>query len=346
MEAVYALAGAGVLLVGHGAGARLALGKALRAELVPYHEAPGLAEAAGAAGKTDQAGDNLEVEGAGVHLAYVHPLGGDAEVSADAVLKLADGLRVLAEEGELVQLGADGALEPAHAVALHHAHPSPGPVHNLLTEHGDALAHGAGLCCHVVGAGAEHEVAPSGGVLAHAVQHGHGLVADNLHAAPYLQLLHVLREVTAGHALVDVLVAGEVAELLDAGLHIMAGDALAVVNGLNINAALHALVSVDGLLRNVQPQVLLRLHHGDPELALQHDSALCGPNALHGVRRIAPGQYVRYCVHIVVRLSVVVVKRYSSLPRPRAFCKPLFLYGASTSDLSGSVPLHGCAMDG
>ena len=41
-----------------------------------------------------------------------------------------------------------------------------------------------------------------------------------------LQLLDVLGEVAAGHALVDVLVAGEGGELLDAGLHVVAGDPL------------------------------------------------------------------------------------------------------------------------
>jgi hypothetical protein len=54
-----------------------------------------------------------------------------------------------------------------------------------------------------------------------------GAVADVLQRQPDLQLLDVLGEVAAGHALVDVLVPGQRAELLDARLDVVAGDALA-----------------------------------------------------------------------------------------------------------------------
>ena len=215
-------------------------------------------------------------------------------MSADAALELAHGLRVLGKEGKLVQLGTHSTLETTHAVALHHAHPGPGPVHNLLAEHSHALAHGGGLSSHIVRAGSKHHIAPAVGALGHAVEHGHSLVADDVHGAPDLQLLHVFRQVAAGHTLVNMLVAGQVAELLDTGLHVVAGHTLAGVDAVHIHLTLHALVGVNSLLRNIQPQVLLGLHHGNPELALQHNAAFGRPDSFHGIGGITPCQYIRY----------------------------------------------------
>ncbi len=63
--------------------------------------------------------------------------------------------------------------------------------------------------------------------------------------AEHLELLHVLREVAARHALVDVLVAGQFAELLDARLHIVPRDALALHDAAEIHRVLHPLVALD-----------------------------------------------------------------------------------------------------
>jgi hypothetical protein len=54
--------------------------------------------------------------------------------------------------------------------------------------------------------------------------------ADRGEGAVDLELLDIFGEVAARHALVDVLVAGEVAERVDAGLHIVPGDPLAGVD--------------------------------------------------------------------------------------------------------------------
>ena len=262
-----------------------------------HHEAPGLAEAAGAAGQAHQAGNNLEIQRAGIHLAHIHPLGSNAQVRTDALLELAHRLRVLAEERKLVELGTHSPFEPAHAVALHHAHPGPGPMHNLLTEHRHALAHGRGLGGHIVCAGGKNHIAPALGALGHAVEYRHRLIADDVHRTPDLQLLHILRQVAAGHSLVNMLETGQVAELLNTGLHIVAGDALAGIDTLHIHLSLHAFVGIDGLLRNIQPQVLLGLHHRNPELALQHNAAFGRPDSFHGIGGVTPGQYIRNSTH-------------------------------------------------
>ena len=270
-------------------------------------------------------------------------------MGADALLELAHGIRILAEEGKLVQLGAHGALETAHAVALHHAHPGPGPVHNLLAEHRHALAHGRGLGGHIVRAGSKDHIAPAVGALSHAVQHRHRLVADDVHGAPDLQLLHILRQVAAGHALVDVLMAGQVAELLDAGLHIVAGHTLAGVDALHIHLPLHALIGINRLLRNIQPQVLLGLHHRNPELTLQHNATLCGPDGFHGIRGVTACQYIRYSAHNLSfsvqvsgqhsRLQAVFQALYCEVRGPPHMCPKDFVSYRNTSSILEEAPL-------
>ena len=319
VETVHALAGAGVHLMRHGAGAGLPLGKALGAELVAHHEAPGLAEAARAAGQTHQAGNNLKIQRTGIHLAHIHPLGGNTQVGADAGLELAHGIRVLGKEGKLVELRTHSTLEAAHAVALHHAHPGPGPVHNLLTEHSHALAHGRCLGGHIVRAGGKDHIAPAVGALGHAVEHGHRLIADDVHGAPDLQLLHVFGQVAAGHTLVDMLVAGEVAEFLNAGFHVVTRHAFAGVDALHIHLFLHALVGINRLLRNIQPQVFLGLHHSNPELTLQHNAALGRPDGFHGIGGVTPGQYIRNSAHNCIFSVQVKAGLYQIPPRFSSF---------------------------
>ena len=64
---------------------------------------------------------------------------------------------------------------------------------------------------------------------------GDGLVADDEQRAVDLELLDVFRQVAGGHALVDLLVAGEVVELLDARLHVVAGHSFARHDGGEID---------------------------------------------------------------------------------------------------------------
>ena len=99
---------------------------------------------------------------------------------------------------------------------------------------------------------------------ADARDHGDGLIPDDFQRGVDLQLLHVLGEIAAGHALVDVLVAGQCIEFFDAGLHIVAGDALALSNGFEVYVLDNGLIRANGLGGDVHAQVLLGVHHGDP----------------------------------------------------------------------------------
>jgi hypothetical protein len=57
----------------------------------------------------------------------------------------------------------------------------------------------------------------------------HHSVLYQIEASPDLELFDVLGEVARGHTLVDVLVASQDAELLDASLHVVADDLLALL---------------------------------------------------------------------------------------------------------------------
>ena len=95
-----------------------------------------------------------------------------------------------------------------------------------------------------------------------------------------LQLLDVLGEVARGHARVDVLVAGQRRELLDAGLHVVAGDPLAGVDRLRGRPGRRPPRRPRSTPSGTStPEVALGPQHGDPELPLEHDLVLGRPDA-------------------------------------------------------------------
>ena len=150
------------------------------------------------------------------------------------------------------------------------------------------------------------------GALANAGDDGDSLVADELEGTQDLQLLDVLREVTGGHALVNVLVASQGVELFDACLDVVARDALAVSDGRKVDVLDDGLVGRDGLCRDVDAEVLLGLHDGDPQLTLEDDLVLRRPDLGHLGGCIACGQYVGN----VLFLSHAVYYRTPSVPMP------------------------------
>ena len=90
----------------------------------------------------------------------------------------------------------------------------------------------------------------------------------------------------------DVLVPGQLAELLDARLHIVAGHALALHDALQIHHVLHLLIALDHAIRDADAEVALSLHDGDPELALQLHFSLAAPDGAHGGSGVAFGEDV------------------------------------------------------
>ena len=70
-----------------------------------------------------------------------------------------------------------------------------------------------------------------------------------------LELLDVLGEVARGHPLVDVLVAGEGAELLDARLHVVPGDPLAGGDAVEVDLVDDRLVVLDDAVGHLDAEV-------------------------------------------------------------------------------------------
>ena len=99
-------------------------------------------------------------------------------------------------------------------------------------------------------------------------------VADQLERTTDLQLLDVLGEVAGGEALVDLLVTGERVELLDARLHVMAGDPFARRDALEVDGVHDLRVGLDRALRDRHPEVALRRQHRQPQLSLEHHLVL------------------------------------------------------------------------
>ena len=258
LQAINPLAGPGVHLVRHCRRADLPRLETLRDQLVAGHQADGLRERRRARAELHQRGDDLVVQRARVHLPHRVKGAGEAEVGGDALLELGHAGGVAVEQVEHVLRGAHGALDAAQRVALEQRLHALQRHQQFVGGGGETLAQRRGLRGDIVAPAGHDRVALGGGVLGQAAHRGDGTVAHQLERAHHLELLDVLREIAARHALVDVLVAGEGVELLDAGLHVVAGDALAVGDRVQVDLLEHRLVRLDHTVRYVDPQVSLR----------------------------------------------------------------------------------------
>ena len=90
----------------------------------------------------------------------------------------------------------------------------------------------------------------------------------------------------------DVLVAGERAELLDPRLHVVPGDPLARGDRLEVDLVDDVLVGLDHAVGHVDAEVALRLQHRDPQPPLEHDLVLRRPDRGQVGAGVAGGQHV------------------------------------------------------
>ena len=293
MEAVDALARPRVHLVGHGRRSGLAGGEALARRLVARHQAQRSGERRGGRREAHEHRHGGEVEAARVDLAGAGPGPVDAEVGEQAAFEGRHFGWIALEQRKLVELGADRPLQATHRVGRQMGLQGLEGGEEFLAEHGQTLAEGRGLGGHVVGAGGEHEVAELRRPPGQSRQRRDRAVAGVGQRAQDLELLDVLGEVARGHPHVDVLVAGQFAELVDPRLHVVAGASLAGPDRIEVDAVLDVLVGGDGLVGHGQTQVALGLGHGDPQLALEQDAPLRAPDGLEGRAGVAFGEDVR-----------------------------------------------------
>ena len=292
VEAVDALAGAGVHLVRHRAGTGLTGCEAFGCRLVTSHEAESLAERARRGAEVGEGAHGREIEAARVNLADVDVEIGDAEVGHDASFEVDYFGSVAIEQRNGVHLGANGSLEAADLVVRDEVLERGISTVEFFPEHRDALAEGGGLSRDVVRSGGDDEILPLLGTLTEAGEGSDGFVPDDQKGAEDLELFYVLGEIARSHPFVDVLVAGEVVELLDTSFDIVTRDALALGDGWEVDLVDDGLVSGDGVGGDVETEVVLGLHDRDPELTLKDDASFGGPDVGDSGRGVAFGEDV------------------------------------------------------
>ena len=81
--------------------------------------------------------------------------------------------------------------------------------------------------------------------------------------------------------MVYVLETGETAKFLDARLDIVAGDFFALVNLVDSDIVFYSLIGVDGLLGNVEAELLLGFHDRNPQVAFEKYFSFGAPNLFY-----------------------------------------------------------------
>ena len=199
----------------------------------------------GPAASCTSADTDVEVQRARVDLADAGQHPAEAEMLGDPLLERGELVGVAVEQVELVLRGPDRALDAAQRIALEQRLDPLDRHQQLVGGRGEPLAERRRLRRDVVAAAGDHQVDVLGGQPGQPGQRGDRAVADQLERRAHLQLLDVLGEVAAGHALVDVLVTGQRAELLDPRLHVVPRDGLAAPDRVEVDVVDDLLVRLD-----------------------------------------------------------------------------------------------------
>ena len=256
------------------------------------HQAQRARKAARTARDLAKRADDLHVEAARINLSHSTKRRWHAEVMQDAIFEFRGLFRVAVEKGDLIQTSAHRAFEAASGIGGDHVLQIAEGQQRFLAEHRQAFAECGCLSGDVVRACSEGNVTRHRSAAGDASEHGHRLAADFEQGAEDLELLHILGEVAAGHALVDVLVPGEIAKLLDTRLHVVTGHTLTLHDGGHVDLVLHLFVGLDHAIWHGDAEIALAFEHGDPVIALQPHFALRRPEGAHRGCGIAFGEDV------------------------------------------------------
>ena len=162
----------------------------------------------------------------------------------------------------------------------------------FFAKHRDAFAKCGGLSGHVVRAGGNDDIFPTYGKFRQPRQNSRRSFTHDTQRTVDLQLFHILGQITRRHPFVDVFMAGQIVELLDTRLDVVASDPFPFSDRCQIDFVDDFLVVCDRLIGNIEPQRLLRFHDGDPELSFKLDSALGGPDFGNSGRSVSLSQNI------------------------------------------------------
>lgn len=166
------------------------------------------------------------VERTRIHLADARENIGETEELGDPSFQFRQSRGVPVEQVEHVLRGAHRALDAPQRIAVDQFAYALQRDQALFGGRREALAQRRGLSRHIVRTSGHHEIPVDDGPLGEPGHHRDAVREHQLERLADLQLLDVLGEVAARHALVHVLVAGQRVEFLDAGLDVVAGHAL------------------------------------------------------------------------------------------------------------------------
>ena len=271
----------------HGGRADLAFLEALGDGLITGHQADGGGQRRRASTELDQRGQSVEVEGARVDLTNGVKDAVEAEAFSDFIFQGGQCGLITVKQIQHVLGGTHRALDAAQWVAGNQVFYTLDAQQHLVRSGGEALTQGRCLCGDVVGATCHDQRLVLGGLFRSAGGNGNGLVSHDLQRLQSLQLFNVFSQVTRGHALVNVLGASQVAELFNAGLHIVASNTLTCGNGVEVNLVDDLLVCLDSALRHLNSAGDLSLQNGNPELALEDDLVLRAPQLRQSRRGVS-----------------------------------------------------------
>src|SRR5699024_5300893 len=138
---------------------------------------------------------------------------------------------VAAHQVQHVLGSAHWSLDVAQWVAAPDAFYALDGQQHFIASRCNTLTYGGRLRGNVLRAARHDATLVFRGVLTNARCYRDGFITNELQGAVDLQLLDVLRQVTGGHALVNVLMTSQRVEFFDASFHVMARHALTIRDG-------------------------------------------------------------------------------------------------------------------
>ena len=237
---------------------------------------------------------------------------------------------------EQLQEARLGSGRPLDAPELQRVQPVEhllGVEHEILHPQGDPLADGRELrrLEMRVGEAGEGAVAPRH--FAEGNQHRLKTPEQQLQALAHQQQIGVVGDVRAGGAEVQVAPRRRrlLAQVVDVGHDVVTQTLLVLGGAVEIGVVQMGAELLERGRRNVQPQLALRLHQGEPQPAPQPDAPALAPQRLHRGRGVARRE------RRDVAQTEALARAASLLQSLRNWSRPRSVSGCSSSFLSTSA---------